>query len=196
MLIAKEFVAYLSRQLPNRLDSNIIEISNPTTISELINTIVIDELTVEDRLNDEVRDLLEQYSVYMTNNGISYSEMFRKIKNQLVAQRKIVRASGRDTGDAMKLSRDKINEISHKLVAGLRKSRDCRLRKDVNDVRLELVKVISEILLNEDKADKAARQKIRTLKKEVPEGTEEWDILHKRYYADELKSLGINLAHG
>ncbi|MBI4893075.1 MAG: DUF507 family protein [Acidobacteria bacterium] len=196
MLIAKEFVAYLSRQLANRLDSNIIEISNPAAVAELINTIVLDELTVEDRLNDEVRDLLEQYSVYMSNNGISYSEMFRRIKNQLVAQRKIVRASGRDTGDAMKLSRDKINEISHKLVAGLRKSRDCRLRKDVNDVRLELVKVVSEILLNEDKADKAARQKIRTLKKEVPEGTEEWDILHKRYYADELKSYGIDLSHG
>lgn len=193
MLIAKEFVAYLSRQLASRLDSNIIEISNPAAIAEVINTIVIDELSVEDRLNDEVRDLLEQYSVYMSNNGISYSEMFRRIKNQLVAQRKIVRASGRDTGDAMKLSRDKINEISHKLVAGLRKSRDCRLRKDVNDVRLELVKLISEILLNEDKADKAARAKIRTQKKEIPEGTEEWDILHKRYYAEELKSLGIDL---
>lgn len=193
MLIAKEFVAYLSRQLASRLDSNIIEISNPAAIAEVINTIVIDELSVEDRLNDEVRDLLEQYSVYMSNNGISYSEMFRRIKNQLVAQRKIVRASGRDTGDPMKLSRDKINEISHKLVAGLRKSRDCRLRKDANDVRLELVKLISEILLNEDKADKAARAKIRTQKKEIPEGSEEWDILHKRYYAEELKSLGIDL---
>ena len=193
MLIAKEFVAYLSRQLASRLDSNIIESSNPAAIAEVINTIVIDELSVEDRLNDEVRDLLEQYSVYMSNNGISYSEMFRRIKNQLVAQRKIVRASGRDTGDAMTLSRDKINEISHKLVAGLRKSRDCRLRKDVNDVRLELVKLISEILLNEDKADKAARAKIRTQKKEIPEGTEEWDILHKRYYAEESKSLGIDL---
>lgn len=193
MLIAKEFVAYLSRQLASRLDSNIIEISNPAAVAEVINTIVIDELGVEDRLNDEVRDLLEQYSVYMSNNGISYSEMFRRIKNQLVSQRKIVRASGRDTGDAMKLSRDKINEISHKLVAGLRKSRDCRLRKDVNDVRLELVKLISEILLNEDKADKAARAKIRSQKKEIPEGTEEWDILHKRYYAEELKSLGIDL---
>ena len=57
----------------------------------------------------------------MRENGVSYQEMFRRIKNQLVAQRKIVRASGRETGDAMKLSRDKINEVSHKLVAGLRK---------------------------------------------------------------------------
>ncbi|MBI5282251.1 MAG: DUF507 family protein [Candidatus Solibacter usitatus] len=196
MLLAKEFVAYLSRQLTAKLGSNVIEIANPTAVAETINAVVIEELTIEDRLNDEVRDLLEEYSVYMSNNSISYSEMFRKIKNQLVAQRKIVRAAGRDTGDAMKLSRDKINEISHKLVSVLRKSRDCRFRKDPNDVRLELVRLVSDVLLNEDKAEKASRAKIRTMKKEIPEGSEEWDILHKRYYAEELKNLGIDLTRG
>ena len=195
MLLAKEFVVYLSRQLVAKLGSNIIEISNPTAVAEIINNTVHEELTVEDRLNDEVRTLLEEYSVYMSNNGISYSEMFRRIKNQLVVQRKIVRASGRDTGDAMKLSRDKLNEISHKIVAAIKKSRDCRFRKSQNDVRLEIVRVLSEILLNEDKADKAARTKIRSQKKEIPEGTEEWDLLHKRYYADELKNYGIDLTH-
>jgi uncharacterized protein len=193
MLIAKEFVTYLSRQLSNRLSGNIIEISNPSGVAELIEAKILEELSVEDRLNDEVRELLEQYSVYMSNNSISYSEMFRRIKNQLITQRKIVRASGRDTGDAMKLSRDKITEISHKLVTALKKSRDVRFRRDSNDVRLELVKLVSEILLSEDKADKAAKAKIRTMKREIAEGTEEWDILHKRYYAEELKSLGIDL---
>jgi hypothetical protein len=194
MLIAKEFVAYLSRQMAAKLaEGATLEITNVTGVAELVNTIIIEELSVEDRLNDDVRTLLEEYSVYMTNNGISYSEMFRKIKNQLIQQRKIVRASGRDTGDAMKLSRDKINEVSHKIVTGLRKSRDCRLRRDSNDVRLEIVRLFSEILQNEDKADKAARTKIRSMKREVPEGTEEWDLLHKRYYAEELKSLGIDL---
>ncbi|HPT27590.1 MAG TPA: DUF507 family protein [Bryobacteraceae bacterium] len=195
MLIAKEFVAYLSRQMAAKLaDGTTIEITNVPAVAELVNNVIVEELSVEDQLNDEVRTLLEEYSVYMTNNGISYSEMFRRIKNQLIQQRKIVRASGRDTHDSMKLSRDKINEMSHQIVKALRKSRDCRLRKDSNDVRLEIVRLISEILLNEDKADKAARTKIRTMKREVPEGTEEWDLLHKRYYADELKSLGIDLA--
>lgn len=194
MLLAREFVTYLSRQLAVKLQGGVIDIANPAAITELIEQTITAELSVEDRLNDEVRELLEQYSVYMTNNGISYSEMFRRIKNQLIQQRKIVRAAGRDTGDPMKLSRDKINEISHKLVASLRRSRDCRLRKDQNDVRLEIVRLIADILLNEDKADKAARTKIRSMKKEVQEGTEEWDLLHKRYYAEELKNFGIDLA--
>jgi uncharacterized protein len=193
MLIPKEFVTYLARQLTAKLPANLIEISNPAAVVELVDTLILDELTVEDRLNEEVRGILEEYSVYMSNNGISYSEMFRKIKNQLVQQRKIVRASGRDTGDAMKLSRDKINEISHKLVTALRKARECRLRRDINEVRLEIVRLMTDILTNEDKADKAARAKVRTLKREVQEGSEEFDLLQKRYYAEELKALGIDL---
>jgi uncharacterized protein len=193
MLLAKEFVTYLSRQLVAKLSPHIIEISNPPVVSDLIHTIIVEELSVEDRLNEEVREILEQYSVYMTNNGISYSEMFRRIKNQLIQQRKVVRAAGRDTGDSMKLSRDKINEISHKLVTALKKSRDCRLRRDGNDVRLEIVRIVSEVLTNEDKADREARNKVRTMKKELQEGSEEWDLRHKQFYAEELKKLGIDI---
>ena len=94
----------------------------------------------------------------------------------------------------MKLSRDKINDISHKVVAALRKSRDFRLKRDPNDVRLELVKVMTEILQTEEKVDHAARTKIRTQKREIAEGTEEWELLHKRYYAEELKKLGIDMS--
>ncbi|MGD0577727.1 MAG: DUF507 family protein [Bryobacteraceae bacterium] len=195
MLLAKEFVEYLGRQVAVRLASNMIEISNRAAVGELLVNIVMDEMMVEDRLNDEVRTILEEYSVYMANNAISYSEMFRRIKNQLVQQRKIVRAAGRDTGDPMRLSRDKVNEISHKLLTALKKSRECRIRRNENDLRLEIVRIMSDILQNEDKADKAARAKIRTLKREVLDGTEEWDLLHKRYYADELRNYGIDLTH-
>jgi uncharacterized protein len=132
----------------------------------------------------------------MRRENVSYQEMFRRTKNQLLQQRKIVRASGRDTGDGMKLSRDKITDISHKLVSAMRKSRVVRLKKDVNDVRLQILATITEILSLEDKVDRAARTKIRTQKREIPEGSEEWDLLHKRYYAEELKKLGIDLVRG
>ena len=187
MLLAKEFVEYLGRQVAVRLASNMIEISNRAAVGEMLVSIVMDEMSVEDKLNDEVRAILEEYSVYMANNAISYSEMFRRIK--------IVRAAGRDTGDPMRLSRDKVNEISHRLLTALKKSRECRIRRNENDLRLEIVRIISDILQNEDKADKAARAKIRTLKREVLDGTEEWDLLHKRFYADELRNYGIDLAH-
>jgi hypothetical protein len=195
MLLAREFIAYLSRQLVGRLSPAVIETPNPDLVAEHIARVIGEELAVEDRLNDEVRDLLSQYSEYMRREGVSYQEMFRRIKNTFISQRKVIRASGRDTGDAMKLSRDKVSEISHKLVDMLRKSHDLRLKdKDPNNVRLEIVRLFTELLQAEDKVDRAARQKIRSQKREIPEGSEEWDLLLRRYYSEELKKLGIDLS--
>ena len=193
MLLAHEFVSYISRQIVKKLSPQWIETTDPQVASVFIEDVVEDDLAVEDRLNDEVRELLSQYSDYMRREGVSYQEMFRRVKNNLISQRKVIRAAGRDTGDSMKLSRDKINDISHKIVAALRKSREFRLKRDPNDVRLELVKVVTDLLQTEEKVDRAARTKIRTQKREISEGTEERDLLHKRYYAEELKKLGIDL---
>ena len=194
MLLAREFVSYISRKLVQSLTAGTIETSNPEFVAERIAEVISEELAVEDRLNDEVRDLLSEYSEYMRREGVSYQEMFRRIKKTLISQRKVIRASGRDTGDAMKLSRDKVTEISHKVVDMLRKSRELRLRnKDTNSVRLEIVRHMTELLLTEDKVDRAARTKIRSQKREIPEGSEEWDLLLRRYYSEELKKLGIDL---
>lgn len=194
MLLPRELIAYLSRQVISRLSSSVVEITDKQAAGEMVANVITAELEVEDKLNDEVREILSQYSEYMRREGVSYQEMFRRTKNTLIAQRKVIRASGRDTGDAMKLSRDKITDLSHKLLTALRSSRVCRLKKDHNEIRLELVRGISELLVAEEKVDRAARQKIRSQKREVTEGTEEWDLLHKRYYAEELKKLGIDLS--
>ncbi|HVT92517.1 MAG TPA: DUF507 family protein [Bryobacteraceae bacterium] len=194
MLLPRELIGYLSRQLAKGLTPKFIETQNPQGAADLIATVVEEELQIEDRLNDEVRDLLSQYSDYMRREGVSYQEMFRRIKNTLISQRKVIRAAGRDTGDHMKLSRDKINDVSHKLVLALRKAREVRLKKDNNEIRLEIVRILTELLTTEEKVDRAARTKIRTQKRDIPEGSEEWDLLHRRYYAEELKKLGIDLA--
>jgi hypothetical protein len=196
MLLAREFVTYISKQLVKSLTPGMLETPSPDAVGERIGAVITEELEVEDRLNDEVRDLLSQYSEYMRREGVSYQEMFRRIKNTMISQRKVIRAAGRDTGDAMKLSRDKVTDISHKIVEMLRKNRELRMKqKDSNVVRLEVVRLMTELLLTEDKVDKAARLKIRTQKREIPEGSEEWDLLHRRYYSEELKKLGIDLGN-
>ena len=193
MLLAREFVSYLSRQIVRKLSPQVLETPNPQAAVEIIDHIITEELTIEDRLNDEVREILQQYSEYMRREGVSYQEMFRKIKNTLVAQRKVIRASGRDSHDQMKLSRDKITDMSHKIVAALRKSRELRVKKDPNEVRLEIVRAITELLTAEEKVDRLSRDKVRSQKRDIPEGSEEWDLLHRRYYSEELKKLGIDL---
>jgi hypothetical protein len=195
MLLAREFIGYLSRQLVQRLAPRVIETSDPQLAADHIEYSIEEDLSVEDKLNDEVRDILDKYSEQMRRDGVSYQDMFRKIKNTLVQQRKVIRAAGRDTGDAMKLSRDKVNDLSHKLVTMMRSKRDFRVKGDANAARLEIVKAITEILQVEERADKAARQKIRSIKRDIPEGAEEWDLLHRRYYAEELRKLGIDLSN-
>lgn len=194
MLLAREFVTYLSRELVKKLTPTMVETVEPQAVADLLNEIVSEELQVEDRLNDEVREILSQYAQYMRENNVSYQEMFRRIKNTLITQRKVIRAAGRDTGDNMKLSRDKIIDISHKTVSALRKARQVRLKKPANEVRLEIVRHITDLLQTEEKVDRAARQKIRSQKREIPEGSEEWDLLMRRYYSEELKKFGIDLS--
>jgi uncharacterized protein len=195
MLLPRELVAYLSRQVVARLAPAVIDAPNPQRVTELVTGLIMAELDAEDQLNDEVREILNQYSEYMRREGVSYQEMFRKTKNQLIAKYKVVKAAGRDTGDAMKLSRDKITDISHKLVAELKKSRDVRVKKQPNEVRLEIVKAITDVLLIEERADRASRDKVKSTKREVPEGSEEFELMQKKYYAEEMKKLGIDLAH-
>src|ERR1035438_6195929 len=114
MLIAREFVAYISRQIVKQLSPQWIETTDPQTAAAFIENVVEEDLAIEDHLNDEVRDLLSQYAEYMRRENVSYQEMFKRIKKTLISQRKVIRASGRDTGDAMKLSRDKVTDIDRK----------------------------------------------------------------------------------
>jgi hypothetical protein len=179
MLIPRELLGYIT--------------GVPQNVVEMVSNLITEEMEAEDRLNDEVREILNQYSEYMRREGVSYQEMFRKAKNQLIAQRKIVKASGRDTGDSMKLSRDKITDISHKLVTALKKSRDVRVKKQPNEVRLEIVRAMTEVLQIEDRADKASRDKVRSMKREINEGSEEFELLQRKYYAEELKKLGLDI---
>ena len=95
MLLAREFVQYISKQLVQRLTPGVIETSTPDLVVEKVAAVITEELAVEDRLNDEVRDLLSQYSEYMRREGVSYQEMFRRIKNTLIQQRKARCYSGR-----------------------------------------------------------------------------------------------------
>jgi hypothetical protein len=193
MILSRAFVAYLAREVSKRLVNGPLEAGDEEGVRELILWVITDELTVEDRINEEVREILEQYAEYMRREGVSYQEMFKKTKKMLLKERDIVRASGRETGDRMKLSRDKINDLSHKLAAQLRRTPGIKFKLEWNDVRLEIVRGLTEILLTEDKIDHAARLKIRSQKRDIPEGSEEWDILYRRYYEEEMKKYGIDL---
>ncbi len=91
MLFSKEYVGYLARQVTQKLTSGqFIEAQSVAAVTTALNTALLEELQLEDRINDEVRLVLEQYQDEMQRAGASYQEMFKKVKNELVRKYKAV----------------------------------------------------------------------------------------------------------
>src|ERR1041385_626750 len=91
MALRKEFIRLLAAKLADELvQMEMIEIPAGFDLQEQLYPVMEAELTLEDKINDEVRTLLNQYSDHMRQNGISYQEMFKLIKNKLVRARTII----------------------------------------------------------------------------------------------------------
>ena len=91
MALRKEFIRLLAGKMAEELvEVEMIEVPAGFDLVEQLYQVMETELTLEDKINDEVRTLLNQYSDHMRQNGISYQEMFKLIKNKLVRERKIV----------------------------------------------------------------------------------------------------------
>jgi hypothetical protein len=68
---------------------------------------------------------------------------------------------------------------------------DVEFIEDPNSIRMEARRVLEELLNAEEKIDLAAKQKIESQRRTITEGTQEWDILYRKYYNEEVKKLGI-----
>ena len=91
MLFSKDYVGYLAREITKKLIAGeFIETSNEQEVRDRLNAALLEELALEDRINDEVRMILETYSDEMRQSGANYQEMFKKIKNELVRKYKAV----------------------------------------------------------------------------------------------------------
>ena len=91
----------------------------------------------------------------------------------------------------MRLSREKIVRLSHAMTDVLVASEDVEFIEDRATIRQKIVEILQNLLKEEEQVDAEARRKIGSQKKEILEGSEEWDILYRKYYAEELKRMGV-----
>jgi len=91
----------------------------------------------------------------------------------------------------VRLSRDKVNKLAHTSADALAGLDQVDFVEDRNTIRMEIRRILEELLAAEEKSDLAARQKIETQRRTITEGTQEWDILYRKYYNEEVKKLGI-----
>lgn len=91
----------------------------------------------------------------------------------------------------MRLSREKIVRLSHLVTDVLVANDDVQFIEDRDTIRREIVQILQAILKEEEHVDAEVRRKIGSQKKEIIEGSEEWDILYRKYYSEELKRMGV-----
>ena len=91
----------------------------------------------------------------------------------------------------MRISRDKLNKLAHVVADTLAEVPECDFLEDRNTIRQEARKALEKLLMEEMKLDAGARQKIASQRKIIVEGSQEWDILYRKYYNDEVKKLGL-----
>ncbi len=193
MLLPRTFISYLAREVARRLSQGSIQTSNEASVRDAFEEVLIDELSLEDEINAEARELLNQYTDYIRQERIPYQEMFWKVKRNILAERKAVSAQPRGEKEGMKISRDKIIELSHKLAGKLPRVSGVRVKKPWNEIRLQILREMRDILTKEESIDQLAQEKIRNQKRDIPEGSEEWIVLFRRYYEEEMKRYGIDL---
>ena len=91
----------------------------------------------------------------------------------------------------MRLSRDKINKLAHMVTDSLAEMDQVDFLEDRNTIRLQVRKVLEDLLGQEAMIDAAARQKIEGQRRTILEGSQEWEILYRKYYNEEVKKLGL-----
>jgi hypothetical protein len=91
----------------------------------------------------------------------------------------------------VRLSHDKINKLAHVVADALAEMEEVDFLEDRNTIRLEVRKILEELLLQEARIDQTARQKIESQRRTILEGSQEWDILYRKYYNEEVKKLGV-----
>jgi hypothetical protein len=91
MLLARDYVGYMAKEVVKRLiASKMIETKDVENLTQHVRQVMSEEVTIEDRLNEEVREILSRYSEEMRRSGVSYQEMYKKVKGQLARERKLI----------------------------------------------------------------------------------------------------------
>jgi hypothetical protein len=91
MLLSRDYVSYMAKEVVKRLlAAKMIETKSAEELTTAVRQTMADEIGVEERLNEEVREILARYSDEMKRTGVQYQEMYKKVKGQLARERKLI----------------------------------------------------------------------------------------------------------
>ncbi len=89
----------------------------------------------------------------------------------------------------MKLSHERCVHLSHLLINAMEDDDGIEFLGDLNDIRLRILSILEAELIKEDEMEEAIRRKIAAQRRDLPEGSAEWDLLFRKYYDEEVKKV-------
>ena len=95
------------------------------------------------------------------------------------------------TEETSRISRDKMNVLARAVAESLATLEGVDFVEDKNSIRVEVRRILEELMAQEKRIDQEARRKIESQKRTIMEGSQEWDILYRKYYNEDVKKLGI-----
>lgn len=91
MLLSRDYVGYMAGEVVKRLvAAKVIEAPDTASVTQRVRVAMQDEISIEDRLNEEVREILTKHADEMRRTGVQYQEMYKKVKGELARQRKLI----------------------------------------------------------------------------------------------------------
>ena len=91
MLLSRDYVGYMAGEVVKRLlAAKMIEATAVPALAQRVRAAMQDEISIEDRLNEEVREILTKHAEEMRRTGAQYQEMYKKVKGELARQRKLI----------------------------------------------------------------------------------------------------------
>lgn len=93
----------------------------------------------------------------------------------------------------MKLTREKVIQLSHQIITAIESLDEVEIFEEPNTIRQEVVKILNDLLREEEQIDESVKQHITSQKRIIPEGSAEWDILYRKYYNDALRKIGVSV---
>ena len=200
MLLNRDYVGHMASEVIKKLlEDEQIEIKekDQEAVIPRVRHRMLEEITIEDKVNEEVRNILTQYQDEMRRTGVSYQEMFKKVKGQIARDRKLIlrerTAAGSDSRTHAIEPRKNCAHLSpdSRITGAEQRSgvhRGPRYHPPAHgpdhDQRVE----------RRRKNRSRSTQAHYFAKKEILEGSEEWDVLFRKYYAEELRRQGIAAA--
>ena len=89
----------------------------------------------------------------------------------------------------MRLSHERCVSLSHQAINLLEDDVQVEFLRDPNDIRLKILQILESEMARQDEIEEAIRRRILAQRRDLPEGSAEWDLLFRKYYEDEMKKV-------